>query len=62
MLGAWPARNDESMKVDTDSAPLAFCTPQALQARLHEVELPRRSGPHPAALFIRVADRQAAYH
>ncbi len=61
MLGAWPERIDEGMKVDTGSAPLAFCTPQALQARLREVELPKRSGPHPAALFIRVADRQAAY-
>ena len=61
LIGAWPERIDEGLKVDTGGAPLAFCTRRALQARLREVELPDRPEPHPAALFIRVADRQAAY-
>ena len=60
VFGAWPERIDEGLKVETGSAPLAFCTRQALQARLRDVTLPARAAPHAAALFIRVADRAMA--
>lgn len=60
VFGAWPERIDEGLKVETGTAPLAFCTRQALQARLREVILPARAAPHAAALFIRVADRAVA--
>ena len=61
LFGAWPQRIDEGVKVDTGRASLAFCTRQALQTRLREVALPLRAAPYPAALFIKVADRQKAY-
>jgi len=60
VLGAWPERIDEGLKVETGSAPLAFCTRQSLQERLREVILPERAAPHAAALFIRVAERAVA--
>ena len=60
VFGAWPERIDEGLKVTTGSAPLAFCTRQALQTRLREVILPERAAPHAAALFIHVADRTVA--
>lgn len=61
VFGTWPERIDEGLKVETGRAPLAFCTRAALQARLREVGLPERSGTFMAALFIRVADRNAAW-
>jgi len=60
VFGAWPERIDEGLKVETGSAPLAFCTRQSLQERLREVILPERAAPHAAALFIRVAERAVA--
>lgn len=60
VFGAWPERIEEGLKVETGSAPLAFCTRQALQERLREVILPERAAPHAAALFIHVADRMVA--
>lgn len=60
VFGAWPERIDEGLKVETGSAPFAFCTRQSLQERLREVILPERAAPHAAALFIRVAERAVA--
>lgn len=60
IFGVWPERIDEGLKVETGTAPLAFCTRQALQERLREVILPERAAPLAAALFIRVADRAQA--
>ena len=61
LLGAWPERIDEGLKIGAGGAQLAFCTRAALQTRLADVVLPDRSGTFPAALFLRVADRQQAY-
>ncbi len=64
LMGTWPERIAEGMKVSSssgDGAAIAVCTRQALQARLLGVDLPDRARPHLAALFIRVRDRQAAY-
>lgn len=66
LLGTWPERIAEGMKVETRAdgaaAPIAVCTRAALQERLAGVDLPKRETPHLAALFIRVRDRQAAYN
>ena len=59
-FGVWPEHIDKGLKVETGSAPLAFCTRQALQERLREVILPERAAPHAAALFIHVADPMVA--
>jgi catechol 2,3-dioxygenase-like lactoylglutathione lyase family enzyme len=59
IFSTWPERIDEGLKLATGQAPLAFCTPQSLQARLAGVELPMRRGTHLAALFLRVRDRLA---
>jgi catechol 2,3-dioxygenase-like lactoylglutathione lyase family enzyme len=65
LLGNWPERIDEGMKVETGAdgtaAAIAVCTRAALQARLAGVDLPDRAHPHLAALFIRVKDRAATY-
>lgn len=65
LVGVWPERIEEGMKVETGepgrASALAFCTRTSLQARLPGVDLPERPGPHLAALFIRVKDRQATY-
>ncbi|HEY4372932.1 MAG TPA: VOC family protein [Burkholderiales bacterium] len=69
LLGTWPERIAEGMKVETAAddgranppAAIAVCTRTALQARLSGVDLPERTRPHLAALFIRVRDRQATY-
>ena len=63
LLGHWPARIEEGMKVESGPGKgvIAVATRQALQARLTGVELPDRARPHLAALFIRVKDRQAAF-
>ncbi|MDB5803515.1 MAG: hypothetical protein JWN73_837 [Betaproteobacteria bacterium] len=61
LLGTWPERIAEGMKIGGGSADIAVCTRQALQARLAGVDLPERAKPHLAAMFIRVRDRQATY-
>lgn len=61
VFGVWPRRIDEGLLVETGGAPLAFCTRAALAGRLAGAELPTRAAPLAAALFIRVADRQAAW-
>lgn len=50
----------EGLLVDTGDAPIAFVTAQSLAQRLRGVRLSARPGPALAALFIRVADREAA--
>ena len=61
LLGTWPERIAEGMKLEGNSAAIAVCPRHALQARLAGVDLPQRAAPHLAAMFIRVRDRQAAY-
>jgi len=61
LLGTWPERIAEGMRVEASTAAIAVCTRQALQARLAGVDLPERAAPHLAALFIRVRDRQETY-
>jgi len=65
LIGTWPERIDEGMKVETradaTAASIAVCTRASLQARLAGVDLAERAHPHLAALFIRVRDRQATY-
>jgi len=56
-----PARPiDEGVLVETGTAPIAFVTARALGLRLPGVVLGRRPAPFAAALFVRVADREAA--
>jgi catechol 2,3-dioxygenase-like lactoylglutathione lyase family enzyme len=51
----------EGLKVPTGGdAPLAFVTARSLAAKLPNVRLDARPGPLMAALFVRVADRDAA--
>lgn len=61
LFGVWPERINEGMRIEANTAAIAVCTRQALQARLSGVDLPERATPHLAALFIRVKDRQATY-
>jgi len=61
LLGTWPERIAEGMKVAGGSADIAVCTRTALQTRLPGVDLAQRAAPHVAAMFIRVRDRQATY-
>lgn len=51
---------DEGLLVETGGAPIAIVTGQALARRLRGVRLSARAAPVVAALFIRVADRDAA--
>lgn len=50
----------EGLLVETGSAPLAIATAESLARRLRGVRLNARPMPWLAALFIRVADREAA--
>jgi hypothetical protein len=50
----------EGLLVETGGAPLAFVTAGALAKRLPEVWVSARPAPVMAALFVRVADRNAA--
>jgi catechol 2,3-dioxygenase-like lactoylglutathione lyase family enzyme len=50
----------EGLLVHTGDAPIAFATARSLAARLPEVRLGARPAPRMAALFVRVADRDAA--
>jgi 4-hydroxyphenylpyruvate dioxygenase-like putative hemolysin len=50
----------EGLKVLTGDAPLAFVTARSLAAKLPNVRIGARPAPMMAALFIRVADRDAA--
>ena len=67
LVGNWPERIEEGMKVETGApgdagaAVIAVCTRHSLQARLAGVDLPDRARPHLAALFIRVRDRQETF-
>lgn len=55
-----PRPIDEGLRVDTGSAPIAVTARGKLGRRLAGAELPARPRPFVAALFIRVADREAA--
>ena len=55
-----PQAIDEGLRIDTGSAPLALAARGKLGRRLAGVDLPARTRPFVAALFIRVADRAAA--
>jgi len=55
-----PQRIDEGLLIATGSAPIACAARGRLGHRLAGVELPARSRPLVAALFIRVADRARA--
>jgi len=50
----------EGLRIDTGSAPLALTARGKLGRRLAGVDLPARTRPLVAALFVRVADRAAA--
>ena len=50
----------EGLLVETGGAPIAFATARALAQKLPGVRLGARPGTHAAALFVRVADREAA--
>lgn len=50
----------EGLKVHTGDAPIAFVTARSLSARLPNVRMSARPAPLMAALFVRVANRDAA--
>lgn len=60
LLDEKPQAIDEGVLVRSGDAPIAVCTRGRLGRRLEGVELPARTRPLAAALFIRVADRAKA--
>jgi catechol 2,3-dioxygenase-like lactoylglutathione lyase family enzyme len=60
LFDARPQKIDEGLLVDTGSAGIAVGSRGRIGRRLRGVELPLRTRPLVAALFIRVADRQRA--
>jgi len=60
LLGVAPHKIDEGLLVSTGGAPIAVAARWKLGRRLPGVVLPLRARPMVAALFLRVADRNAA--
>jgi len=60
LLATAAKRIAEGLLVETGGAPIAFVTARSLGERLPGVQLGGRPAPAMAALFVRVADREAA--
>jgi hypothetical protein len=60
VFGGKPRRREEGLLIETGSAPILVSSVDKLELRFGKLNLPERTPPFVAALFIRVADRAHA--